>query len=430
MVGGRFVPAFLVILVGLAFGLLLPGGGASAGGCPLLDPADPGPYQPGWQQVTIARPDDSTFTALLFYPAASPGQGAPYDGGGAPYPAISFGHGWLITPPHYQSTLGHLATWGYLVVATESYTNLFPNHQLYADDMRHCLTYLEVENADAGSWLYQQVDVAHLGLSGHSMGGGASVLAAAADPRVRAVVTLAAAETNPSAIAAVAGVAVPVRLVGASDDAIAPVASHTGPIYDNANPPRQLPLVEGGWHCGFMDYDIFGCDSGPLDRAAQLAITRRLLTETFNLYLKGDQSLWRPVWGPERDADPLVAVQADSGIGLAPASQVGAGMRGSTAAYNLTLTNAKPQADSYTLFAEDNAWVVTFPVSHTATLAPGESLDLPVEVHVPAAPASGEDTALVSVRSDRDGGTRQYAMVTTHAVDPYRYYLPLVVYGE
>jgi len=426
----RIALAVLAVWACLSLSLFLPLVGASAGGCPPFNPADPGPYQAGWQQVTIARPDNSTFTALLFYPAVSPGQGAPYHGGGAPYPAISFGHGWLITPPHYQSTLEHLATWGYLAIATESNTGLFPNHQLYANDMRYCLTYLETENANSGSWLYQQVDIAHVGLSGHSMGGGASILAVAADPRVRVVLAFAAAETNPSAVAAAASVAVPVFLVGASDDAIAPVSSHTGPIYDNANPPRQLPLLEGGWHCGFMDYNIFGCDSGPLARETQLAITRRLLTETFGLYLKGDQCLWRAVWGPERDIDPLVTVQADSGIGLAPAGQAGEGMIGFTAFYTVTLTNAGLWADSYALFAEDNAWPVTFPMSQTGVLSPGESLALPVEVHVMAPPAGGQDMALLSARSDRDGGTRQYAAITTYAIEPHRCYLPLVVRGE
>jgi dienelactone hydrolase len=68
--------------------------------------------------------------------------------------------------------------------------------------MRHCLTYLEEQNADPASWLFGQVATAQFGVSGHSMGGGASILAAAADARIKAVANLAAAETNPSAIQA------------------------------------------------------------------------------------------------------------------------------------------------------------------------------------------------------------------------------------
>lgn len=83
------------------------------------DLAEPGPYTyAGWEQVTVTRPDSSTFTARLYYPASSSGSGAPYDGSGAPYPVVSFGHGFLTSHTYYQSTLAHLATWGYFVIAT------------------------------------------------------------------------------------------------------------------------------------------------------------------------------------------------------------------------------------------------------------------------------------------------------------------------
>jgi dienelactone hydrolase len=374
--------------------------------------SDPGPYQAGWQKVTVTRPDSTTFDAWLFYPALSNGQNAPYDGSGAPYPTISFGHGYRMDPLNYQSTLEHLATWGYFVMATESYTGLSPNYQLYADDLRYCLTHLETENADNGSWLYQQVDIGHFGMAGHSMGGSASILATAADPRVKALVALAAAELSPSAIAAMATITVPVCLASGDEDGFLPLENHTALIYANGNPPRQFPLILGGCHCGFMDFDFNGCDSGSLPRSTQLAITRRLLTAYFHLYLQGDQTIWRQVWGPEKGVDPLVLTEVDSGIGLDPETQTGEAVMGTVISYTLTLTNVGPLANSYALFTEDNAWFTTFPVSQTTTLNSGESQDLLVAVHVPAAPASGEDMALVSARSDLDGGTRQYITMT------------------
>jgi dienelactone hydrolase len=166
------------------------------------DYAAHGAYRAGRRRVTVRHPNNTTFTAQLYYPATATGDNTPYDGSGAPYPAVSFGHGFLQPPERYRSILEHLATWGYLTIATESGLELFPNHRAYAEDMRHCLTYLEEQNADPASWLFGQVATAQFGVSGHSMGGGASILAAAADARIKAVANLAAAETNPSAIQA------------------------------------------------------------------------------------------------------------------------------------------------------------------------------------------------------------------------------------
>jgi hypothetical protein len=132
------IPALMgTIAAGLAVALLWPGaaGGDRAAARP-ASLSEPGPFAAGWRQVTVQRPAGGQFPALLFYPAMAQGEGAPYDGSGAPYPAISFGHGYLQPPTRYQSTLEHLATWGYFVIATKSGLELFPDHEEYAADLR------------------------------------------------------------------------------------------------------------------------------------------------------------------------------------------------------------------------------------------------------------------------------------------------------
>jgi hypothetical protein len=64
------------------------------------------------------------------------------------------------------------------------------------------------------------------------MGGGASVLAASSNA-ADALVTLAAAETSPSAISAAAQVAIPSLTLSGTEDWIAPPANNQLPIYAN-----------------------------------------------------------------------------------------------------------------------------------------------------------------------------------------------------
>lgn len=396
----RSAPLFALLFIALA--LPIRAGDYSA----------PGLHQPGWRDITVTRPDTTTFAAAVYYPALTPGSGAPLDPAGGPYAAISFGHGYLMTVDKYQSTLEHLASWGFIVIAPRSAANFFPSHQTFANDLSQCLTQLAIENANAASWLFAVVDENHFAMSGHSMGGGCSILATAADPRIRVLANLAAAETNPSAIAAMPAIGVPVFLISGSEDGIVPVQNHGQRMYNNGNPPLQLPLLLGGYHCGFMDFSVPFCDSGSMPRDVQLSITRRLLTATFSLYLKNDQSAWRTIWGPESLSDPNVQLELNSGISLTAANTTLTACPGQTLAFAVTLKNSGPTATTYSLAVEDNAWPADAIPNQTDPLVPGETRNVTVEVATPTGPGPATDAPLLSARSNADAGTRTYLMLS------------------
>lgn len=270
-----------------------------------------GPFAAGWREVTVSRPNGSAFGALLYYPALAADQNADIEPQAGPCPGISFGHGFTVNPNLYRSTFAHLATWGYVVIASRSEGGLFPSHQNCANDLRHCLTWLIAQSDDPTSFLYGFIDRDALGLSGHSMGGGASILAASADARVKAVANLAAANTRPSAVNAMPSVNVPISLIAGSADSIVPVSSHGQLMYSNGSRPKQLPVITGAYHCGFLDSNILFCDSGGISRSLQLSITRHLLTAFFQLHLKNDLSAWSSVWGPKMLNDARLSVQME-----------------------------------------------------------------------------------------------------------------------
>lgn len=384
-----------------------------------------GPYAIGQQTIQITRADLSVFNAELFYPSDVGGIASPLAAGGGALPAIAFGHGFVQPVFQYQSTLEHLASWGYLVVATESQVTLSPNKPQYAQDLSDAFTFLEVANSTPTTELFGRVDTEAFGVSGHSLGAGISIVTAAWDPRVKAVANLAAASTNapppfppglpptsdPSAIDLVADVRVPIALISGSDDTIVPVETNGQLMYDNANAPKLLPNLQGGYHVGFVDNDVpFFSDSGSMSREIQQAITRDELVTFFDFYLKRDESLWRDIWGPERFADPRVVTQADPGLTL---ETIGLTYDEGTLVYDILLTNTSDFANSFDLFTEDNAWQTLLSTLQTPSLAPGGTFTFQLSVAPPSVPANPFDSVLLSARSEFDGLTRGYTVVTS-----------------
>lgn len=370
-----------------------------------------GPFRAGWRSVTVTRSNATTFTARLFYPAAAAGQNAPFDTSGGPYPAITFGHGFLQVVSNYQSTLEHLASHGFIVIASDSEGSLFPSHQNFANDLRQSLTYLEQENANPSSVLFNQVRTQRFGASGHSMGGGSSILAAAQDTRIKALANLAAAETNPSAVAAMPSVTIPASLISGSADTIVPVASNGQLMYNAGPAPKILPVIQGGWHCGFLDANGLGCDTGTISRAEQLFETRRLLTSFFNLYLKSDESVWKQVWGRDLDG-PLVQSQTRSGIEATPAAVVQTVPVGTSVVIPITVTNRGSAPTGFTVFVEQRRWLAVASPARTSVLDPNQTAVVNITVRRLWKNPRLINSLLVSFRRDADNLTRTAVPIT------------------
>ena len=352
--------------------------GGSAAGASAGDGSEPGPFAAGRRDVTVTRSNGSTFQATLHYPATAAGSNAPFDPSGGPYPVFSFGHGYLTPVTQYASTLDHLASHGYFAIASRSGGNLFPSHGAFAEDLRFCLDHLIAANSDSSSAFVGAVAIDRLAVGGHSMGGGASILAAAADPRIVAVVPLAAADTNPSSIAASSQVAAPVRFIVGSEDSIVPPGPSSGPMYANAPGPRQLVSITGGSHCGFLDGSIPFCDSGSISRAAQLAETRRLMLEFLDVHLKDAAgTTWEAVWGPEAATQPGLVVEIDARIAIDPGSRVVEIPAGGGTMVSWTVTNTGPReaALEFEFMAGEAIDVSLEPVGATL-LASGESIEV------------------------------------------------------
>jgi hypothetical protein len=96
-------------------------------------------------------------------------------------------------------------------------------------------------------------------------------------------------------------------------------------------------------------------------------------------------------------------------------SELGPG--GGRASFIIEIENTSDHADQYDFFAEDNTWGVTFSDLVTPILNPGEVFTLQAFVSIPLGiDPMATDTALISARSLKDGGTRAYDFINTAVV--------------
>jgi len=171
------------------------GGGVACtvGEWPAADPALAGPFAtvtennvgPAVGVGASAGAGGSAPVAFTMFRPKDLGQG------GLCHPAITWGNGTGSTPSLYKVLLNHLASHGFVVIASDS-----PNvAQGTPPPMVAGVTWLLQQNDDPSSELFQKIDTAHIGATGHSQGGFATTTAGA-DSHITTVAPLCGASSQ------------------------------------------------------------------------------------------------------------------------------------------------------------------------------------------------------------------------------------------
>ncbi len=243
--------------------------------------------------------------AELHYPAMIAGNDQPMADGA--FPVLVLGHGFVMTVDAYDYIWQHFVPLGYIVVLPTTEGGLTPDHSEFGVDLAFCAAQMQVEHTDNLSLFFGHVDPASA-LMGHSMGGGAVLLGASANSDLQAVVVLAPAETNPSAIAAASGVLAPTLVFAATEDCVTPPATNQQPMYDAIEPCKALVNITGGGHCYFGDPN-FLCQFGETTCGPSLSITRAeqhdVVTDLATLWL--DHYLRNDLASGQAFADSMAA---------------------------------------------------------------------------------------------------------------------------
>jgi dienelactone hydrolase len=209
----------------------------------------------------------------IYYPATSAGDNTPV--ANETFPVIVFGHGFAMSWDAYQNIWEHYAAKGYILAFPRTESGLFPapSHQDFGLDLKIVGEKVIALNASTTSLFFQKI-LPNVGIIGHSMGGGASILAASGNNEIRTVIGLAPAETNPSAIAAAGSVAVPALIFSGSQDGVTPANDHHLPIFNNlVSGCKTFASIVGGAHCYFANSN-FNCDFGEATSSSGISISR------------------------------------------------------------------------------------------------------------------------------------------------------------
>jgi hypothetical protein len=170
----------------------------------------------------------------IFYPSRLEGD----------HPIVTWGNATMTPTVVYHAFLTHLASWGFVVIASDSVLTQT------GEDLIAGIDYLIEQNETATSEFYGMLDTNHIGTVGHSQGGGGAINAAT-DERVTCSVPI---MPSPGAIGQVEG---PVFLIAGSRDLIIPAVMVRSIIYDLASGPTIFAIADGMGHL-FFDEEAGG----------------------------------------------------------------------------------------------------------------------------------------------------------------------------
>ena len=153
-----------------------------------------------------------------------------FGGGTIYYPTTAGSYATVAICPGYTATQSSIAWIGRrlashgFVVMTINTNSTFDQPSSRATQLMAALRYL---TTSSNSTVRSRVDPNRLGVAGHSMGGGGSLIAARDNPTLKAAVPMTPWSTTKS----FSTVTVPTIIFGAENDSVAPVATHSIPFY-------------------------------------------------------------------------------------------------------------------------------------------------------------------------------------------------------
>jgi len=246
-------------------------------------------YQIGHTTITFqdANRGNRNIQTEIYYPALVAGNNtaAVQDS----FPVLVFGHGFVMAWDAYQNVWEEFVPQGYIIAFPRTEGNILStDHQEFGWDLQFLVSEMQVEGANLSSLLYG-VMAPETALMGHSMGGGASFLAADSlvnngNENLKTLVGLAPAESTTNGVSSInsaKNITVPSVIFSGSQDGVTPPGDHHIPMYDSlASACKTFVSITGGAHCYFANSN-FNCDFGEGTSSTGISITRGEQHDTY-----------------------------------------------------------------------------------------------------------------------------------------------------
>lgn len=265
------------------------GGGAGTGAGP--DPTAAalevdGPYG----TTSYDAPANAAYTSAKIY---HPTNGTP------PYDLVALIPGYTELQASVDWWAPRLASHGFVVIAIETKTtNDCP--PLRADQLWAGLDTLSAENTRSGSALMGKLDTSKKAVMGHSMGGGASLIAAAAHAELKASIPFTpwsggfapctGGSTGPTTFNTIT---VPTLVIAGLNDAIAPENTHAYPFFTS---------IASGTPKAYMEFTAGGHNAAN-NGNTNIAMNSKYAVAWLKLYMDGDERYRTFIEGAEHDKD-------------------------------------------------------------------------------------------------------------------------------
>ncbi len=227
----------------------------------------------------------------IYYPssAASDGDSTAFATG--QYPVLIFGHGFVMAWSSYDDIWKDLVPQGYIICFPRTEGSTSPSHTDFGKDMALIQTKMLALNTVSTSPFFNTM-VNKTAIMGHSMGGGSAFLACSGNTAPTTMVTFAAANTNPSSIAAAQQITIPTLVIAGQNDCVAPPAQNQDSMYlKTAASCKAEITINGAGHCGFASTNA-ACYFGQGTCSPQPTISATLQQTTASTYY----SLWLKYW--------------------------------------------------------------------------------------------------------------------------------------
>jgi len=268
------------------------------------DPTEPGYYEieEFVERIQVAS-TGNRFQALCRLPTDGPTSG--------PFPAVVIAHGFQFPASQYTGYTDRLASFGYVACSVEYPANGFrPNHRRNAEDLLGTVDWLIESSSAVDHPLEGLIDATQIGLAGHSLGGKISVLAAAWDDRIKAVLGLDPVDNATNCSAAncpdatdLLPLQIPLGLIGETLDSsggffgqsCAPEDGNFQRFYEARNANVVEFEVLGAAHMSFLDepsrcgFACWFCRSASASHDDIIGLSYAVTVSFFERYLREDQ---------------------------------------------------------------------------------------------------------------------------------------------